>query len=724
MARQPGQKRKTHRPVAGDGGAAPPGGAEADAPRTRNLTAAGGDAPPPAPEVEPLGAPTPLPPARLTVEVVCGPITQVKAPIALVGQYRGVAPCGFSRQYDKALDEWLSRALEFDMAGCGLGQLFFVPTARKKAEGKVAQAALIMAGMGDPGRFTRDDLSYLMTNVTLAVKALEEDELVMPLIGVRRGELSLARAVRALLDGVVAGLERFPEPVRWGLRIKLVEPKVKVAQAIYDILRDLVREQRATEQAEGPQPVPGAHVVLAPLRQGPAGAEEPPDDADARDVYPHEPTTRITISCPQAADGRAPAATLVPTSFEYTAITQSAVIPVREVEVQSYFTRRLPGRLQSAPWKDQEALGKFLANYLLPEDFRKFIEAGTPVTLVLDPGAAVIPWEMAAFTDHSGTSYYGPDLELTRQFRTPLSAAPGLAPPLNHTLNVLVIADPAPGALSLPEGAREEGFAVVQAFQQARAAFRQAAGRDTKQRDVRLTVRIGAPGTPGVQARLDGLGGWAAGVISARACDPLEVLSLIVNGGEDGRGYDVVHFAGHGVFDPETRRMGWVFDADCVLSAQEIFRVRQVPRLVFANACHSAEVTPEGRVVPGPASAPPGDPERGRLRQVQQVSLAEAFFARGIENYIGAGWSVDDAQAQEFARQFYYHALNLDAEGQRVTEGDKAPPGILGEALAVARRAVRAQSQGTTWAAYQHYGEHNAKLFPYANVDRDPDDEA
>jgi hypothetical protein len=52
--------------------------------------------------------------------------------------------------------------------------------------------------------------------------------------------------------------------------------------------------------------------------------------------------------------------------------------------------------------------------------------------------------------------------------------------------------------------------------------------------------------------------------------------------------YDVIHYAGHAFFDKKTNRAGWLFARDCPLTAKEIFRVRQVPRLVFANACFSA----------------------------------------------------------------------------------------------------------------------------------------
>jgi hypothetical protein len=142
--------------------------------------------------------------------------------------------------------------------------------------------------------------------------------------------------------------------------------------------------------------------------------------------------------------------------------------------------------------------------------------------------------------------------------------------------------------------------------------------------------------------------------------------------------------------------MGWVFDENCTLSAAEIFRVRQVPRLVFANACLSA-VTAE-------------------LAQQQrhQVGLAEAFFGRGIENYVGTGWEVNDVLAVAFAVQFYSQALGL-----RRSTGDQvvgtAPPATLGDALASARKAIL--HQGSTWGAYQHYGQGNAKLLAFPNVE-------
>ncbi len=188
-------------------------------------------------------------------------------------------------------------------------------------------------------------------------------------------------------------------------------------------------------------------------------------------------------------------------------------------------------------------------------------------------------------------------------------------------------------------------------------------------------------------------GDW---IVSAEPCDPLKLALLIVN-----EHFDVIHYAGHGAYDRKSGRAGWVFDQDCFLSAEEIFRVRQVPRLVFANACFSA--------VANSCSE-----QRGHL-----VGLAQAFFALGIPNYIGAGWKVDDECARECARMFYTRILGL----RRPTDGEEvigtSPPATIGESLLEARRVVfELKKESSSWGAYQHYGRTTDKLLPLPNARR------
>jgi hypothetical protein len=332
--------------------------------------------------------------------------------------------------------------------------------------------------------------------------------------------------------------------------------------------------------------------------------------------------------------------------FRFSALSQTAVIPVREVEIQSFFATGAAARLMAAQTREeQERYGRLLYTYLFPEDFRQLFDEGKPVTLILDRSSAAFPWEMACFQGGEKPVFFGPDLKLARQFRTMLASAPGITPPHDHSLRVLVVADPAPEPELQLLGARREGHTVVEVLENE--------GKKCTGLQLEIVSRIGA-----------------------EECDPLEILALILN-----EEFDIVHFAGHGIFDDKNpAHSGWVFGRDCILSAQEIFRARRVPRLVFANACFSAVVR-EG-------TALTADEMNRHL-----AGLAEAFFERGVQNYIGAGWPVADQPAVTFAATFYQNVL------QRAT---------LGEALATARREI--QEDGPTWGAYHHYGSVDTTL--------------
>ena len=164
--------------------------------------------------------------------------------------------------------------------------------------------------------------------------------------------------------------------------------------------------------------------------------------------------------------------------------------------------------------------------------------------------------------------------------------------------------------------------------------------------------------------------------IGANECDPVELLALILS-----EEFDLIHYSGHGDFDEKNpAKSGWILGKEHVLSARDIFRARRVPRLVFANACFSGVIRE-------------GKPFTLQESNRNLAGLAQAFFERGVENYIGTGWPVDDAAALTFAESFYAEALSGTD---------------LGGALAKAR--IKILGQGSTWGAYQHYGQATAKL--------------
>jgi CHAT domain-containing protein len=83
------------------------------------------------------------------------------------------------------------------------------------------------------------------------------------------------------------------------------------------------------------------------------------------------------------------------------------------------------------------------------------------------------------------------------------------------------------------------------------------------------------------------------------------------------------------------------------------------------------------------------------------ATLADEFFRRGVRDYIGTAWEVNDEGAILFAEALYEALL---------TPGH--PDVSLGAAMLQARRrlADREDVFGALWAAYQHYGDPTASL--------------
>ncbi|RPI35690.1 MAG: CHAT domain-containing protein, partial [Nitrospiraceae bacterium] len=440
------------------------------------------------------------------------------------------------------------------------------------------------------------------------------------IIGSGKGNLSKRQAVRGMLEGLRDALNRLPE--KSGIvkvkKLILIEHSKEYYKLILDILHEFKSDKKVSDM--------DLKITQTKMKRSMTRWKDRPEDIPEQAL----PGTRITIERNRDI-------------FVFSALQESAVIPAREVEVQSFFASGAAERLmQSSMLKEQEQYGQLLNTYLIPEDFHQLITDSETLTLILDRSTAAFPWEMACFRSAMGLRFFGPDLKLTRQFRTMLSSAPGIIPHRKGALKALIIADPClEPELQLP-GARREGREVVKVL-----------NRYKKDLDITVVDRIGAV-----------------------ECDPVEILALMLN--ED---FDIVHFAGHGVFDEkDPHHSGWVFGRDRILSAREIFRARRVSTFVFANACFSAVIKER--------QATNADEMNRRL-----AGLAEAFFERGIQNYIGAGWPVDDDPAVAFASVFYENALSGE---------------MLGESLSMARKRI--MGLGSTWGAYQHYGQVNARL--------------
>lgn len=551
----------------------------------------------------------------LNVEVIHGDIRDVKAPAVVVGHYRGVPPVRAVGALDEALDFWISKAVKRGIIGGGLGEVFLIPNTQKS----LAANSVILAGMGEYGRFHREDVDLLFANVTYGVTALGWREFATVVVGSGEGNLSLEQAIVGMLEGVGSALRRLKGQGHLDT-LRIVEKDKVRLKAIMALL-----DKISQNQEDGLKLRVSSKQVRERVHRR---TKAQPENFDMMEG------SRVTIERDRDL-------------FRFSAITKQAVIPVREIAIQSSYAEGAAELLkESRTLEEQHKYGKLLHSYLMPDDFQDVIDM-TPLILVVDRSTAAFPWEMAAFERHGKMVFYGPGRQLTRQFRTTLSGAPGLvAARIPDRLRVLVIADPAPEAeLQLP-GAREEGRAVVKILQHV---------KEQQGLDITIEQRIGA-----------------------NECDPVELLALILS-----EEFDLIHYSGHGDFDEKNpAKSGWIFGKEHVLSARDIFRARRVPRLIFANACFSGVIRS-------------GKPFTLQESNHNLAGLVQAFFERGVQNYIGTGWPVDDAAALTFAQAFYTEALSH-------AEAD------LGSALAKAREKIL--EQGSTWGAYQHYGQATAKL--------------
>jgi CHAT domain-containing protein len=116
--------------------------------------------------------------------------------------------------------------------------------------------------------------------------------------------------------------------------------------------------------------------------------------------------------------------------------------------------------------------------------------------------------------------------------------------------------------------------------------------------------------------------------------------------------YDMIHFAGHGNFDPSRPERSALHFADGRLESDEIHALPwppgRPPGFVFNSACESGRAAGGRRLV-------------GKNNRAN--GLAAAFLASGVGGYAGYFWPVSDVGAALFAQTFYEAAFRLENIG-------------------------------------------------------------
>lgn len=293
--------------------------------------------------------------------------------------------------------------------------------------------------------------------------------------------------------------------------------------------------------------------------------------------------------------------------------------------------------------EDVRSLGAQLYAYLFPESLQGQLRQCPTANLFLelDEKLVHLPWELC----YDGQDFLATKFRIGRHVVSP--RAPRLREDTNSRgfnlpLRVLIIADPTE---NLPSAAQE--------------------GRELKA----MLSRV-----PALKVNLIG----GAVVTSGRLPSTLAK-------------YDIVHYAGHSVYDAVTPgKSGWLL-SDGMLTAEDLRKLQRPPVLVFSNSCQAG------------ATAPWENEE-------QAFGLGSTFIESGVKRYIGTFWSVYDETSLRFAATFYRH-LVVGA--------------TIGDALQYARQAVTPQPGWYELAglSYMLYGSPNARLWQEKSKNQ-ADDEA
>ncbi len=319
---------------------------------------------------------------------------------------------------------------------------------------------------------------------------------------------------------------------------------------------------------------------------------------------------------------------------------------------------------------------RLLRRLLVPADLRALLNGASQLVLDVDRDMAAVPWEVMQVDADDMMGNGSADLEpavvhlglarpIARQLRTSLSPSSTTVSRGRGPLRALIVGDPGdPDRGEGLPGARREALAVAALL------------RSMK---VEVDLLLGAPGHSDGQA-------------PATRSAMIDMLS------RRSAPYDILHFCGHGVFDPaDPSESGWLF-ADGVLGPNELRLALEMgaPPLILANACLSgrlAEPTPK----PG-ANAADTWTEHGLV-----PGLADAMLQYGARNFIGTCREISDEGAVRFSEVFYRRVLPNETDAEPV-----------GASLLAARDALYAERKtyGSLWATYQHYGNPAWRIRP------------
>lgn len=620
-----------------------------------------------------------------------------------VGHYSGV---GKPLMAEQKLDEAISRELmgkkyrpndefpdvekllalysERNIIRGTLGQPFFIPDPRAD-NGRL----IVLAGMGEAGRFGVPELTVMARELCWSLGRLKKRHLATVLIGAGQGNLPIDQAITAWLRGVGYALTGSEHDKDWRLqRVTFVEIDPNKIEALQDAIIAFQKSQQLFA-GDIELKVNYQQLDFSKLRNKDGHTRDKVIDDSEKERRRKRDKQRAQ----ERKQGKKPSLEeddpvpvritlgLEGKKYRFGAITEKASIPEREIVLDPMLVMEANDKLPAL--KDtgtQLEWGRYMENLLMPDDLRPLFSTNAPIVMTLDATTARIHWEMLAQPDIYSlsdnkenvgqdlktdplNSFLGTSRGFTRQLRTTFARTLEPPPPPRRLLRVLVVADPQEED-RLP-GAEQEGRGVAELFRSFNDVWEQAENR------IEVVTLFGP-----------------------REATRNEVLFHLTR-----RHYDILHYAGHCMFDKnEPSASGWVFTDGAILSANELNRIDHIPKFVFSNACESG-ITPDRASERSSRLAP---------------SFAEAFFARGVANFVCTAWLVEDAAAREFALDLYSSLLGIKMDNDEYVRGN---PKAMHQAMHLARRKIADQDYGMkTWGAYQHYGNPRLRFFDKASL--------
>jgi pimeloyl-ACP methyl ester carboxylesterase len=604
---------------------------------------------------------TPADSPRLTIRVIHGSIQdgyEDSVDSISVGHYVGTMPSASEGALSDALtgdrspgqDSLIGELTRRGVIHGELGEIYMLPDPRD------AKRLVFLAGMGYPGKFGQVELRSCVRQLLWTVSRLGKLHLATVLIGAGAGSVPPEEAVRGWLNAIEDMLSDGKLPAQRLERITLAEISPLRARRLHKLIQNSIAALGLSARIKlDPEPEIAEQAFQSEVDNWLAKQrrqfEEDEPGAEGSAV------SRLTTTY---GGGR----------YAFSALTVSASIPERIIPLDKPVVDDANNQFPTLGSAEaQRSHGKFFNRLLLPEDFEPVFRTPDPVVVVCDASTASVHWEMITMPDALAGSidqargFFGLDRGLTRQFKTTfasLLSRPSLSEGPTFSdgiLRVLIVIDPAQDR-RLP-AAEKEGNAVAKFFFRLKNEWQPQDGSNVRGLEVRVLHG------PSEATRL-------------------RVLQELLD-----TSYDILHYAGHCVYDKtDPMRSGWIFSNGSRLTANELRRVGQVPSFIFSNACESGIA-----------------PDRSELRNADlPATFAEAFLAQGVQNFICTAWPVNDEAACCFAETFYEACIRRDNQKQTFTP--------LYKAMSEARKKVLARPDGIrSWGAYQHYGDPFARLF-------------